>query len=277
MIRPQHGLVGPHVPPVVACRPWASARPGWSVHLSGPTKFGASTVRHLPSAPFLTRSLAQLLIGIDRCCVPTCVTRLNFRAALTIVAALGDRQAHRLLDVGVHAGLHGQDGDPRPGVGRGLDHHAIELFLGDHPPEVFVGLPGLRPVDPFGEIVDAGREAIADRGQANLGDGEARSGDVLGPAAQADDADVHPLVGARLVGPAEDVGRNQIRQGNAGRRGRAEKTPPTHTGIHGIFSWLVTSVMLNGSGHPERSEGSRPACRPEILRCAQNDGILATH
>ena len=46
------------------------------VQRAGPMKFGASTVLTFPIAPFFTRSLAQLLIGIDRCWVPTCVTRL---------------------------------------------------------------------------------------------------------------------------------------------------------------------------------------------------------
>ena len=80
-------------------------------------------------------------MGIERCCVPTCVTRPNLRAALTMMPALGDGQAHGLFDVGVHAGLHGEDHDPGPGVGGGFDHHGVELLFVDHAAEVFVHGP----------------------------------------------------------------------------------------------------------------------------------------
>ena len=75
--------------------------------------------------------------------------RADLRHALELAGgadhrpAFGHGQGDRLFDVGVHAGLHGEDRDPGAGVRGGFDHHGVELLVLDHLAEVGIGAPRL--------------------------------------------------------------------------------------------------------------------------------------
>ena len=80
----------------------------------------------------------------ERCCVPTCTTRLYRRAAVDHPAAFADEERQRLLDVHVLARRAGHHGHERvPVVGR-RDDHGVNVFVVEQLAEVAVALGARR-------------------------------------------------------------------------------------------------------------------------------------
>ena len=141
-IRPQFGLVGPYVPPGID-RSLDVGRGGLGpafradeVRRDDGQNLADGAVLDQVAGPVVDRDRA--LLGADLGDAVVLPRGVDHRPAFR------DRQAHGLLDVGVHAGLQGLDDDPCPGVGRGLDHDGVEFFLVDHLAEIFIDAPRSR-------------------------------------------------------------------------------------------------------------------------------------
>ena len=146
-VGPQLGLVRPHVPPRrdrlldVLGRGLGPAKRADEVRGQHGQHLADAAVLHQVAGPVVDGHRALL--------------RADLRDALELAGradhrpAFGDGQGDRLLDVGVHAGLHGEDRDPGAGVRGGFDHHGVELLLLDHLAEVGIGAHGLPPESSF--------------------------------------------------------------------------------------------------------------------------------
>ena len=162
-------------------------------------------------------------MAIERCCVPTCSTRLCRRTASTSARPSRTYKRQRLFGVDILAGLAGVNaGQHALKFAGGHDHRvdilAIEqlaIVLIDGPVAFLLGLEGFGP-----RQVAIGRAPRSGPHSGNCSSSNA------GPAADADRADANSIVRSWLVRRGQDFARNEQgapRPAGGDRGGRSEK------------------------------------------------------
>jgi len=82
---------------------------------------------------------------------------------------------------------------------RRFDHHAVELFVIDHLPEILVSRPVLIFAHDFDKRVHVRLEAVADRNNLDIRDLIATFYDRLGASSEPDDADLGTVIGSKCM------------------------------------------------------------------------------